>query len=1069
MIDSHRAIRRVLAALLLLLGASLLAQPLQPKLSPGLNWRLIGPFRGGRAVAVSGVPGHPDTYYFGSVSGGLWKSMNSGLTWDPIFDGQNVASVGAIAVAPSDPNVIYVGTGEADIRSSTSIGGGVFKSTDAGNTWQFLGLTETRQIGRIVVNAHDPNIVLVAALGHAWGPNSERGIFRSTDGGRNWQKVLYKDENTGAISLAADPADPQTVYAALWNAHRPPWSTYAALNGPGSGIYKSTDGGATWKQIVSKDLPSGDLGRIGLATGRGDGFTRLYALIEHKDGGLFRSDDGGASWTHVSSDSHIRGRAWYFSELTVDPKNPDVVYAPNVALYRSVDGGKTFAPFKGAPGGDDYHSLWVNPEEPRRMIVGCDQGATVSVDGGRTWGSWDNQPTAQFYHVITDNQFPYYVYGAQQDSGTAAVVSRSDYGRITFRDWFSVGAGESGYIAPSPSDPNIVIGGDTYGTLWRFDKRTGQFQDISPNPVANFSQEPSQRPFRFTWTSPLVFSPQDPHTLYYGAQFVLKTTDEGLHWAKISPDLTGALPNANAKGPEPPAMPAGAEANRAAMERGYGAVYTIAPSPVQAGLIWVGSDTGLIHITRDDGNTWQNVTPPGLAPYSKISIIDASHYDAGTAYVAVDRHRLEDYAPYIYRTHDFGKTWQRINDGIAAPAYVHSVRSDTVRKELLYAGTEMGVYYSLDEGDHWQPLQLNLPITPVHDLTVHENDLVAATFGRSFWILDDVTALRQMTSKAVGEPTLFQPPTAIRIRLQVNHDTPLTKETPAGQNAPTGAYISYYLPEAPRGDVTLEFVEDATDKVIRRVSSSDKAAYPVLPMPFTSDWIRPEAPPTKEPGLNRYIWDLRYPRPETVVAAYGVSAAYGVETPAWPQGRLVVPGSYHVRMTVDGRTYTAPLDVKMDPRVTTSSAELKQLFDIEATITNALAQSAEQLKQTSGLRSQIKSAREKAASRPNLVAALDGLDKKLAVIESDGNPSLTSVSRALGTLMMSVDWADRPPTSQAEAALQEQQANLTTLSKLWTQLQSSELRQLNELLKKSGLAELKVTSAGTELQVEPED
>ncbi|HKE31244.1 MAG TPA: hypothetical protein VKD65_05935, partial [Candidatus Angelobacter sp.] len=607
----------------------------------GLRWRMIGPFRGGRSIAVSGIQGDANTYYFGGVGGGVWKSQNGGLTWQPIFDSQHIASIGAIAVAPSDANIIYVGTGEADFRSNLTYGNGVYKSTDAGKTWRNIGLSETRHISRIVVDPHNANLVLVAALGHAYGPNSDRGVFRSTDGGATWQKVLYKDENTGAIDIQIDPDDAQTVFASLWSARRPPWSTYPP-NSTGGTIYKSKDGGVTWAEIHSNNFPQGELGRIGLSVARGTHGQLVYALIDARQGGLFRSNDGGENWTLTSKDRRILGRLWYFGEVDVDPKNPDLVYVPNVSLYRSSDGGKNFEALKGAPGGDDYHTLWIDPSNGQRMIFGSDQGACVSVDGGQTWSSWYNQPTAQFYHVAVDNQFPYRVYGAQQDSGTISTTSRSDFGSITFRDWYSIGAGESGYIAPDPSDPNIIYGGDTFGGLHRFDRRTGQSQTISPLATGSFGVEISYAELRFTWTSPLVFSPQDPHVLYFGSQYLLRSANQGMSWEGISPDLTGAAPGTSHEGPTTVAN---------AKARGYGVVYTIAPSPVAAGQIWIGTDTGLIQLTRDDGKTWTNVTPPGLSDWSKISLIDASHFDAGTAYAAIDRHRLDDPSPQIFSTH----------------------------------------------------------------------------------------------------------------------------------------------------------------------------------------------------------------------------------------------------------------------------------------------------------------------------------------------------------------------------------------------------------------------------------
>ncbi len=608
------------------------------------QWRLIGPFRGGRVLAVTGVPGKPSTFYFGSVGGGVFKTEDAGTVWRPVLDG----SVGAIAVAPSNPDVVYVGKGEADMRSDISFGDGVWKSTDAGATWTSVGLRDSRQIGRILVDPHDANIVYVAALGHAYGPNPERGVFRSRDGGRTWSKVLDKGPDVGAIDLAFEPENAGVVYAATWNVRRPAQSQYAPNGGPGSGLYKSTDAGDTWQRLTGNGLPGGDWGRVGIAAAPGG---RVYALIDAQPGGLYRSGDRGASWTLVGTDPRLENRAWYFSEVTVDPHNPDIVYLPNVGLYRSTDGGKTFIISRGAPGGDDYHALWIDPADSSRMILGADQGATISVDGAKTWTTWYNQPTAQFYHVATDTQFPYWVYGAQQDTGTAAVPSRTNHGLISERDWISVGGAESGYIAPDPKDPNIVYVNDAGGTVARFDKRTGQSQNITPWPISGFNVPMPSRKHRNTWTSPLVFSPADPTALYFGTQFLLKTTDGGLHWRQISPDLSGS-------------------------PKGFGVIYTVAPSALNAALIWTGSDTGVIHLTRDGGATWRDVTPPGLGVWSKITQIEASHFDPAVAYAAVDRHRLEDYAPHLFRTRDYGKTWTELTEGITAPAFFNSVKED---------------------------------------------------------------------------------------------------------------------------------------------------------------------------------------------------------------------------------------------------------------------------------------------------------------------------------------------------------------------------------------------------------
>jgi photosystem II stability/assembly factor-like uncharacterized protein len=985
----------IFLAIAALLGAAAAsAQNITPKLYSGMRWRMIGPFRGGRCLTAAGVRGQRDLYYFGAVGGGVWKTANGGQTWEPIFDSQPIASIGSLAVAPSDANIIYVGTGEAAIRSDISFGNGVYKSTDAGKTWIHIGLDDTRHIGRVLVDPRDPNIVFVAALGHAYGPNAERGVFRTTDGGRSWQKVLYKNENTGAIDLAFDPDNSKIVYATLWNAHRPPWSTYAPIQGVGSGLYKSTDGGNTWNQIKGNGLPVADWGRAGVATSKSVVYL-LFDTLEGNEGGLYRSDDRGASWRRVSNDKRIFSRQWYFGQVTVDANNPDIVFVPNVALYQSSDGGKTFVALKGAPGGDDYHFLWLDPDNPARLITASDQGTVISVDGGKSWTSWMNEPTAQFYHVSTDNQFPYYVYGAQQDSGTVATSSRSDYGSITYRDWYSIGAGESGYIAPDPSDPNTVYGGSTYGRLFRFDKRTGQSQDISPTAVTSFGEEISQRKLRFTWTSPVVFSPQDPKTLYMGAQYVLRTTDRGNSWQPISPDLTGCSPSDVARPPSAGKEPVNTQN---AAERCYGVVYTIAPSS-DARITWAGTDTGRIWLTRDGGKNWENVTPRNLGDWSKISMLEVPAFDANTAYAAVDRHRLDDYAPHIYRTHGFGRDWEEVTTGIPATAFVHAVREDPKRKGLLYAGTETGVYVSFNYGDSWLPLQLNLPVAPVHDLVVHDDDLVIATHGRSFWILDDLTPLRQITPQLADDRAhLFAPQTAMRVRSDVAHDTPLPPEEPAGQNPPSGAILDYYLGAAVK-EVSLEIL-DSSGKVVRRFSSADQTPSAPTNVPIPSYWFVPPPKLETTAGEHRFVWDLRYPDPPSLRKNYDISAVYATGVHALPRGPLVLPGEYQVRLTVDGKTYTQPLTVKLDPRLKVSAAELQKQFDLEMQIAAAMQQAYAAMKQ----RGQIPTENHvQPPAKPDTLAG--------------------TLSR-LTTLLEVVDTADAAPTQQAQEAWQELHAKL---------------------------------------------
>jgi photosystem II stability/assembly factor-like uncharacterized protein len=1025
--SAARLIVLALATLALLPLHASDSQPTSASLA-GLRWRMIGPFRGGRTIAVSGVEGQPSVFYFGGVGGGVWKSVNAGETWEPIFNKQPISSIGALAVAPSDPNIIYVGTGEADFRSNLTYGIGIFKSTDAGKSWTHIGLRDSRHISRIAIDRRNPQHVLVAAMGSAYGPGPERGVFLSNDGGANWQKTLYKDPDTGAVDVQIDPDNPQTVLAALVKDRRPPWSTYAPATSGGA-IYKSTDGGATWTQITGGGLPSGETGRIGLAIARGTARQRIYALIdtkEDKDRGLYRSDDAGQTWQRVSSDPRVSSRGWYFGEVVVDPKNPDVVYTPNVSIYRSTDGGKNFEAIKGAPGGDDYHALWIDPANPSRMIFGSDQGAGISVDNGATWSSWYNQPTAQFYHVAVDNQFPYHVYGAQQDSGSIDTASRSNDGSITFRDWHPTAAGESGYIAPDPVNPNIVYGGSTFGELFRYDKRTGQAQNISPDAVRNFGAPPSEVEYRFSWTSPLVFSPQDSHTLYYGSQNVLRSTDQGNSWQKISPDLTGTDPKASHDGPD---------TVENAMQRGHGVVYTIAPSSVAAGQIWAGTDAGLIQLTRDNGQTWTNVTPQGLAVWSKISLLEAGHFAAGTAYAAIDRHRMDDITPYIYRTHDFGKTWSRINTGVPEGAYVRAVREDSVRKGLLFAGTELGVFFSLNDGDSWQPLQLNLPVSPVHDLVIKGNDLVIATHGRSFWVLDDISPLRQMVTDISAQPTtLFKPADAIRMRANTNHDTPLSPEVPAGENPPTGAIFYYTLKSPAQGEVKLE-VLDSTGHVVRTYSSNDKPWSPPAPPAFPSYWFRPTDEVSTQPGLHRLVWDMHYQAPQLASLGgnveYSMSTAFGQNVGHEPEGVQALPGSYQVRLLADGKTYAQSFRLTMDPRVKTAPLDLQKQFALQTKLLEALQGGDQAVSEIRRLRS------EKQAVTAEVESALAELEPSgPAPRRPRSKNSLSSVNAALLQLSTGIAGADAAPTSQQAAAAQKALNQMGALLQQWNSLKS---------------------------------
>ena len=882
-----------LSIIVLLLSALYVsAQQLDPNLYSGLRWRMLGPFRAGRVNAVSGVAGQPDTFYFGSVGGGVWKSLNSGRTWTPIFDATNVASIGAIGVAPSNPDVVYVGTGEADMRDSIAFGNGVYKSTDAGKTWKHLGLETSKQIGRIIVDPKNPNTVFVAALGNVYASNPDRGVYRSRDGGATWQKVLFKNDDVGAIDLAFDPVDSHIVYATLWNVRRPPWFIYAPANGPGAGIYKSLDGGSTWKEI-SEGIPLEGRGHIGISVSPANR-NRIYAVVDAKDGGVFSSNDAGTTWTRLSSDKRLWDRGWYFEKVTVDPKNADVVYVMNTSTYRSTDAGKTWTPIKGAPGGDDYHQLWINPDDPKRMILGSDQGAIVTVDGAATWSSWYNQPTAQIYHVAADYRFPYWITGAQQDSGAVGTPSRSNHSEISNRDWEGLcSGGESGYTAPDPLHPELLFG----GTVSRCNVLTGETKNISPERGANPGQ------YRHAWTQPLVFSKADPHALYYANQFLYKTTNGGESWTQISQDLTredpGVPPNLN----EAAAADAPAEKRR-------GVIYTIAPSPLRASTIWIGTDDGLVQLTKDDGKTWENVTPPALTSWSKVVMIEASHFNINEAYAAVERHQLSDYEPHIYRTLDYGKTWTEITRGLPAGVYVQTVKEDPQRRGLLFTGTERAVFVSFDDGDHWQSLQQNLPPASMRDIAVHGDDLIVATHGRGFWVMDDITVLRQISAGvAQASAHLFQPAGAILLTPGSDEGTPMPRDEPLTENAPNGAIIDYYLNANASGPVMLEILDPAGE-VIRKFSSEDKGPPVNLEtLNIPAYWIRPFEPLSTAAGMHRWIWDLRPTPPPRPAGAGGGGGGFGRGGAA-----NVLPGTYTVRLSVGGKSYTQPLTVKPDPR-----------------------------------------------------------------------------------------------------------------------------------------------------------
>ena len=1005
-----------------------------------LRWRCIGPFRAGRTVGATGVPGQPNVFYIGVNNGGVWKTTDYGLTWRPIFDDQPTGSIGDLAVAPSDPNIIYVGSGEGLQRPDLSTGDGIYKSTDGGKTWRNVGLRDAQQIGSVIIDPKDPNRVFVASLGHPYGPNEERGVYRSTDGGATWRRVLYKDENTGAIQVAFDPTNSQIVYADLWAGRQGPWEN-GAWQGPESGLFKSTDGGDTWKKLTN-GLPTFEqgLGRIGFDISRSNQKV-LYATVDAnpQQGGVYRSDDAGESWRKISGDQRLWGRGSDFAEIKAHPKNPEIVFVANIASYKSTDGGKTWTGFKGAPGGDDYHRIWINPDYPDIMIFATDQGATITVNGGETWSSWYNQPTAQMYHVITDNRWPYWVYSGQQESGSAAVASRGDYGAITWRDWRTVGVEEYGYVAPDPINPNITYG----GKITRYDWATGQTQNIAPEAVRGGK-------YRFLRTAPVIFSPVDKKTLYYAGNVLFKTTNGGQSWEVISPDLSREkweVPeNVGVyRSPEMEAMPR------------RGVIYTVAPSHKNIDTIWAGTDDGLIHITRDGGKNWRNITPPDLKSWAKVSMIDASHFDDDTAYAAINTFRLDDLRPHIYRTHDGGKTWKHIANGIPDGGIVNVVREDPLRKGLLYAGTEQAVYVSFDDGEHWQSLRSNMPATSIRDLVVKDDDIVVGTHGRSFWILDDVTPLRQINDQvAQSDAFLFKPQTAVRVRRSVNTDTPIPPEEPMGQNPPDGAIINYYL-KSDASDVTLE-IFDNRQRLVRRYSSKDEPEkINENQLPYPTYWLRPPRILQTKAGMQRWVWNLRYPPPEGFPRAFPISAIYR-DTPSQPEGPLASPGEYTVKLTVGGKQFTQPLTLKMDPRVTAPSAGIAKMHEISMRCYEGIVKTRSAQAEIRKLRDQLRALKEK-AGQGTTAEAIAALDQKAAGIEGagglgprgGGGSGLSRLASELLSVMNLVEGADTAPTTQAVAASDALQKSLADALSSWSEIKNKDLKSLNEQLRQAGL------------------
>lgn len=1016
---------------------SLQAQSYDTSFYNSMKWRSIGPYRGGRSVGAAGVPQQPNIFYIGVNNGGVWKTTDYGRTWLPIFDDESTGSIGTIAVAPSNPDIIYVGSGEGLHRPDLSTGNGMYKSVDAGKSWIHLGLRDGQQIPKISIDPKNPDRLFVAVLGHPYGPNEERGIFRSVNGGKTFEKVFYIDENTGGDDVDIDPNNPDIIYATLWESREGPWEN-GEWSGTKGGIFKSTDGGNTWKKL-SANLPHDMVqAHIAIAPSSSNiiyitvGTTETNEYGTGRGMGLFRSADGGESWKEVTDDGRPQARigGGDVPEIMVDPKDPETLYSTSIVVWKSVDGGKKWKGIRGAPGGDDYQNLWINPDDTKIILVTGDQGALVTVNGGDTWSSWYNQPTAQLYHVSADNAFPYNLYSGQQESGSVGIASRGNDGEITFRDWHPVGAQEYGYVAADPLNSNIIYG----GKISKYNKLTGQVQSITPAPTRN-------EKYRFVRTEPVIFSPVDPKTLFFAGNFLFKTQNGGDSWEVISPDLSR----------ENVDIPASVGIYKAAAKKiltRRGVIYTVSPSPLDVNLIWAGTDDGLIHVTTDAGKKWNNVTPPDLTSWSKVSLIDASHFDKSTAYAAINRIRCDDMHPYIYKTNDGGKTWIKIINGLPDDP-INAVREDPKKKGLLFAASETQVYVSFDDGNHWQSLRLNMPATSIRDVIIKDNDLAVATHGRGFWILDDLSPLRQINEKVIKHNYLFKPATGMRVRWNLNTDTPLPPDEPAGQNPPDGAIIDYYLKGNSNEEVTLNIL-DAKGNMVRHYSSND-TLYKIPEVDIPLYWIRPQKILSAKKGPHRFVWDTHY-TPLNIPSSYPIAAVYKNTAPE-PTSPWIMPGTYKIVLKVNGQTFSQPLIIKMDPRVKTSSTDLQKQHDFSLMCYQGRKNITFISNETISLHNQIKDLRSK--SNGELHALLDSLDEKITNLENakphSEAKSFSQVYNSFASLFNQLQESDMPPNSRTIEAVKASERNFSELNELWKKIKMEDVPGINNQLKKATL------------------